>query len=110
MKIFQELKLSKNDGSYFRVLNRLSKKDIVIIDDFGLYPMDSSSSMIFLEILEDRYEKKSMILTSQYPTGSWFELISDKTYADAICDRIIHRSQKIDLEGPSLRRKIAHHS
>lgn len=110
MKIFQELKLSKNDGSYFKVLSRISKKDLVIVDDFGLHPMDSLSSMIFLEILEDRYEKKSLILTSQYPTGSWFELISDKTYADAICDRVIHRSIKIDLEGPSLRKKSADHS
>ena len=106
MKLFQELKLSKNDGSYLKVLQKISKKDLVIIDDFGLHPMDSLSSMILLEILEDRYERKSVIITSQYPTGSWFELIPDKTYADAICDRLIHKSVKIDLEGPSLRKKI----
>ncbi len=106
MKLFQELKLFKNDGSYVKAIQKILKKDLVIIDDFGLHPMDSISSMILLEILEDRYERKSIIISSQYPTAAWFELIPDKTYADAICDRLIHKSVKIDLEGPSLRKKL----
>jgi DNA replication protein DnaC len=105
IKIFSELKLSKNDGSYEKILRKILKNDLVIFDDFGLHPMDNLSSMILLEILEDRYEKKSVIISSQYPVSSWFELIPDKTYADAICDRIIHKSTKIELKGESLRKK-----
>ncbi len=106
MKLFSELKLAKNDGSYSKYLTKISKSDLIIIDDFGLHPMDNLSSMILLEILEDRYDRKSVLITSQYPVKIWFDLIPDKTYADAICDRIIHKSIKIELTGDTMRKKI----
>lgn len=106
MKLFSELKLAKNDGSYSKYLSRILKAELLILDDFGLHPMDNLSSMILLEILEDRYDRKSILITSQFPTKTWFDLIPDKTYADAICDRIIHKSVKIELGGDTMRKKI----
>lgn len=106
MKLFSELKLAKSDGSYTKYLSKILRTDLVILDDFGLHPMDNISSMILLEILEDRYDRKSILITSQYPVKIWFELIPDKTYADAICDRIIHKSVKIELGGDTMRKKI----
>lgn len=106
MKLFSELKLAKSDGSYSKYLSRILRTDLVILDDFGLHPMDNLGSMILLEILEDRYDRKSILITSQYPVSKWFDLIPDKTYADAICDRIIHKSVKIELGGDTMRKKI----
>jgi len=105
MKLFGELKLAKSDGSYGKYLSKILKTDLIILDDFGLHPMDNLSSMILLEILEDRYEKKSILIASQYPVKTWFDLIPDKTYADAICDRLIHKSVKIELGGDTMRKK-----
>ena len=105
LKFFSDMKLAKNDGSYGKCLSKIIRNDLVILDDFGLYPMDNLSSMILLEILEDRYDRKSIIICSQFPVKTWFELIPDKTYADAICDRIIHKSVKIELGGPSMRKE-----
>jgi len=104
IKTFSELKMAKNDGSYYKLLSKILKNDLLIIDDFGLHPIDNIISMMLLEILEDKYGKNSIIITSQYPDSNWFDLIPDKTYADAICDRLIHNSIRIQLEGETMRR------
>jgi len=105
MKVFSELKVAKCDGSYHKLISRIVKHDLVILDDFGVHPIDNVISMILLEILEEKYERTSIIIASQYPDETWFDLIPDKTHADAICDRLIHNSTRLELTGETMRKK-----
>lgn len=104
MKLFSMLKTSKGDGSYVNEMKRLQRCDVLIIDDFGLEVLDTVSRLMFLELIEDRNGTKSIVITSQLPVSKWFEVIGDPTIADAICDRIIHSSHKIELDGDSMRK------
>lgn len=104
-KLFEVLKISKADGSYSRIISKLLTQDLLILDDFGLQPIDSQSRLFLLEILEDRHGLKSTIITSQLPVKNWFDIIGDATLADAICDRIVHSAIRIELKGESLRKK-----
>ena len=104
MKLFSMLKYAKADGTYFKEINKIKKQDLIIIDDFGLEPLDAVSRLIILEIIEDRHGEKSTLITSQIPVKKWFDVIGDSTIADAICDRITHSSNKIILKGESMRR------
>ena len=104
MKIFSKLKFAKVDGTYAKELKKNQKQNVQIIDDFGLHPMDEQCKLILLELLEDRYGSGSTIITSQLPSGKWYELIASPTIADAICDRVIHNSYKIELDGDSMRK------
>jgi DNA replication protein DnaC len=83
----------------------LTNKNLLILDDWGLYPLDISSRLALLQIIEDRHNKYSTIITSQLPITAWHEYINDDTIADAILDRIIYQAVKIDLKGESLRKK-----
>jgi len=105
MKLFTNLKYSKADGSYIKLMENIKKQDVLIIDDFGLEIIEPSVSLNILEILEDRYNKKSTIISSQLPFEKWYEIISEKTIADAVCDRIFENVNKIELKGESMRRK-----
>ena len=89
-KMFSKLKMAKADGSYVKELARIQRHHLLILDDFGLHPLDEQSKLIFLEILEDRYAVGSTIVTSQFPIGQWHDILSNPTVADAICDRLIH--------------------
>jgi DNA replication protein DnaC len=104
-KLFDELKISKADGSYIKEINRIEKLDLLILDDFGLKPLDSNQRLILLELLEDRHGKRSTIITSQLPVKNWYEVIDEPTIADAILDRLVHSSHRIELDGDSLREK-----
>jgi len=104
-KLFDELKISKADGSYIKEINRIEKLDLLILDDFGLKPLDSNQRLILLELLEDRHGKHSTIITSQLPVKNWYEVIDEPTIADAILDRLVHSSHRIELDGDSLREK-----
>jgi len=104
-KILARLKMQKVDGSYIKEMAKIERQDLVILDDFGLQPIDSQSRMIFLEMMEDRYDLRSTIVTSQLPVSSWHEVINEKTIADAILDRLVHSSHRIDLKGESMRKK-----
>jgi len=95
------LKLKKVDGSYFREIRRIGKQDVIILDDFGLEKLDTTSRLILLEILEDRHGIRSTIITSQLPVSAWHDVIGDPTISDAICYRIIHNCHRIELDGPS---------
>jgi DNA replication protein DnaC len=106
-KMFAHLKLSRADGSYLRELNKILKMDVLILDDFGLEPLDAKSRLSLLEILEDRHGRRSSIFVSQLPVSDWHEIIGDPTIADAICDRIIHNAHRIELDGDSLRKKYS---
>ncbi len=105
-KLFSALKLSKADGSYLKLLNRIQKQDLLILDDFGLEHLDKQSRLSLLEILEDRHGVRSTVIASQLPVKNWHEVIGDPTIADAVCDRIIHSSHRIDLKGESVRKKF----
>lgn len=86
-------------------MNRIEKQDLLILDDFGIQPFDQQSRASLLEIIEDRHGKHATIITSQLPVKQWYEIIGEKTVADAILDRIVHNAHRIELKGESLRRK-----
>jgi DNA replication protein DnaC len=104
-KIFPKMKMLKADGSYAREIARIERHDLLILDDFGIVPMDSSARMSLLEMIEDRHGKRSTIICSQLPVGKWHEVIGESTIADAILDRMSHAAHRIDLKGPSMRKK-----
>jgi DNA replication protein DnaC len=103
-RLFTQLKMARADGSAIRELTRIEKQDLLILDDFGIQPFDQASRASLLEIIEDRHGKRSTIITSQVPVSSWYELIGEKTVADAILDRIVHNALRIELKGESLRK------
>ncbi|GAB2616412.1 IS21-like element helper ATPase IstB [Belliella aquatica] len=104
-KLLTQLKMAKADGSSIKEMLKLEKLDVLILDDFGIQPLDVQSRMLLMEIIEDRHGKKSTIITSQLPVSAWYEIIGDQTLADAILDRIVHDAHRIELKGESLRRK-----
>lgn len=106
-KLFAKLKMAKADGSYIKEIAKIERQDLLILDDFGIQPLDSQSRAALMEIIEDRHGKSSIIITSQVPVSKWYEIIGEKTVADAILDRIIHESHRLELKGESLRKKIA---
>jgi DNA replication protein DnaC len=103
-KLFSKLKMGKADGSYMREISRIERQDLLILDDFGLVPIDNQNRSALMEIIEDRHKKASMIITSQLPVNCWHEVIGEKTIADAILDRIVHDAHRIELRGESLRK------
>ena len=104
-KLFSKLKMSRADGSYVKEIARIEKQDLLIIDDFGLQPLDSQNRNMLLEIMEDRHGKRSTIITSQLPVVNWYDIIAEQTIADAILDRIVHDAHRIELNGESLRKR-----
>jgi len=104
-KMFAKLKMAKADGSYLREMSRIEKHPLIILDDFGLQVLDKQNRMTLLEIIEDRHEKGAIILTSQLPVNQWYEVIGEKTVADAIMDRLVHNAHRLELKGESMRRK-----
>ncbi len=103
-KLFSKLKMGKADGSYMREISKIERQDLLILDDFGLIPIDNQNRSALMEIIEDRHKKASMIITSQLPVSCWHEVIGEKTIADAILDRIVHDAHRIELKGESLRK------
>lgn len=104
LKLFSIIKYAKADGSYLKQMKKINKQDLIIMDDFGMEPLDTQSRLTLLEILEDRHGERSTVITSQLPVNKWHDVIGDHTIADAICDRLIHSSHKINLKGESMRR------
>ena len=104
-KIFARLKMGKADGSYLKELVKMEKQELLIIDDFGLQPLDAQSRTILMEIIEDRHGKRSTLFTSQVPVNKWYEVIGEQTIADAILDRIVHDAHRLELKGDSMRKK-----
>jgi len=104
-RLIEKVMLSKLDGSYIKLLNHLEKQTLIILDDFGLQNLGQDVRLALLQLLEDRYGKKSIIVTSQLPVAKWYEYINDPTLADAILDRLTANVHRIELKGESLRRK-----
>jgi len=104
-KLFSKLKMAKADGSYVREIGKLEKQQLLILDDFGMQPLDAGARSTLMEIIEDRHGKSSLIITSQVPVKQWYDIIGEQTIADAILDRIVHDAQRIELKGESLRKR-----
>jgi DNA replication protein DnaC len=103
-RLFEDLALGRGDGRHPRLLKSLGRADLLILDDWGLEPLDAGARHDLLEILEERYGRRSTMITSQLPVDRWHDIIGDPTYADAILDRLIHNAHRIELTGESLRR------
>ena len=103
-RFLEKVAQTKLDGTFIKLLNQIEKTHLLIFDDFGLHPFDSITRLAILQILEDRYGKKSVIVTSQLPVAKWYEFIGEPTMADAIMDRMAGNAHKIDLKGESLRK------
>ena len=99
------LACAKLDGTLLKVINHIERNDLVIFDDFGLQPLDNNSRLALLQILEDCYQRKSVIVTSQLPVAKWYDYINEPTLADAIMDRLLANASRIELKGESMRRK-----
>lgn len=104
-KLLSHLKMAKADGAHLKELTKIEKQDVLILDDFGIQPLDAQGRSLLLDIIEDRHSKRTTIITSQVPVKKWHEIIGEKTLADAILDRIVHQSIRIELYGDSLRKK-----
>lgn len=104
-RLIEKITLSKLDGSYLKLLNHLERQSLIILDDFGIHPLNQDMRITLLQLLEDRYGKKSFMITSQLPVSKWHEYINDPTLADAILDRLTATAHRIELKGESMRRK-----
>ena len=104
-KLFYNITVSKADGSYSKLMTRLAKTKVLLLDDLGIAPMNDHERKDLLEVIEERHGLTSTIITSQLPINAWHEIVGDPTIADAILDRLVHNAHKITLKGDSMRKK-----
>ncbi len=104
-KLFHALHAALADGSYLKLIAKIEKHDLLILDDFGLHPLGPNARQALLEIIEDRHQKRSTIITSQLPVSAWHPVIGENAIADAILDRLVYQAHRIELKGESLRKK-----
>lgn len=103
-RLFDEAKLAKLDGSYLKFIKKLHKTRLLVLDDFGLHAMDQHDRQILLDLIEERHQRASTVFCSQIPVSKWHSLIGEGTIADAILDRVVHSSHRVDLKGDSMRK------
>jgi len=106
-KLFQAITIAKADGSYIKLMEHVAKLHLLVLDDWGIAPMNEANRRDLLEIIDDRYQRSSTLITSQLPVQAWHDSVGDATLADAILDRLVHNSHRIEVQGPSMREKIA---
>ena len=104
-RLMAQLKVAKAKGSILQEFKKIERTELLILDDFGLQPLDTAARNLLMDIIEDRHGKKSTIIASQIPVRAWYEAIADQTVADAIMDKIIHGAIKIQLKGESMRKR-----
>lgn len=104
-KLLLKTKMSRLDGSIYKFFEKVAKTDLLILDDFGLTHLEQQQRMDFMELIEDRHGRTSTIIASQLPVANWYDVIGEETIADAILDRLVHASYRIELKGESLRKK-----
>jgi DNA replication protein DnaC len=103
--LFRDLAIARADGSLRNLLTRLSRVDVLVVDDWAMAPFTENERRDFWEICEERYQRRSIILTSQLPVSKWHEQIGDPTLADGILDRLVHNAHRIEMRGESMRKK-----
>ena len=96
-KLLQRLQMAKIDGSFIKELSKIEKMQLIILDDWGIQPLDTNAKLALLQIIEDRHGKHSTVITSQLPVAQWFDYIAEPTLADAIMDRLLQQVHRIDL-------------
>ncbi|MCK9453504.1 MAG: IS21-like element helper ATPase IstB [Bacteroidales bacterium] len=104
-KLMQRTKMARIEGTIFKFFEKTAKSDLIILDDFGLTHLDQQQQLDLMEIIEDRHGNASTIIASQLPVANWFDVIGEETIADAILDRLVHTSYRLELKGESLRKK-----
>jgi len=102
---YYQIALSRNDGNYGKIMSKLSKTNVLIIDDFGIAPLTDAERRDLFEVVDERHGHGSTLITSQLPIENWHDIIGDPTIADGILDRLIHNAHKINLKGGSMRKK-----
>ena len=106
-KLFQAITIAKGDGSYIKLMEHVSKLSLLVLDDWGVAPMTDANRRDLLEIIDDRYNQASTLITSQLPVNTWHDSIGDATLGDAILDRLLHNAHRIEIDGPSMRKNKA---
>lgn len=104
-RFFDEAKLARLAGTYHKLLKRLQRTELLILDDFGLCSIDQAARAVLMDVIEERYEKSSTIIATQIPVAQWHELIGGNTIADAILDRLVFSSHRLELKGESMRKQ-----
>jgi DNA replication protein DnaC len=104
-RLIETIIMAKTEGSYMKLINQLEKISLIILDDFGIQHLNKNIKLALLQLMEDRYAKKSIIITSQLPVSAWYDYIDEPTLADAIMDRLTARSHRVELKGESRRKK-----
>ena len=104
-RMFEDLALARLDGSFPRLIDKLSRVQLLILDDFGTHALSDQQRFHLFEIVEERYQRKSTLITAQVPVANWHDLIADSTVADAILDRVVHNAHRITLRGESMRKQ-----
>jgi len=104
-KLFRELAAARVDGSLSRLVPAMARVDVLVIDDFAMSPLEDHERRLFLEVCDDRYRRRSTVLSSQLPVASWHKQIGDPTIADSILDRLVHSAYRFELDGESMRKK-----
>jgi len=104
-KLFEKLQMTRATGAHHKFLRGLERTDLLILDDFGLWPLNHQNRLDLLEIIEDRHGRRSTLIATQIPVSEWHDLIGEKTIADAILDRLVHRAHRIELKGESMRKQ-----
>ena len=103
-RLMGQLKMAKAKGTISQELKKIERADLLVLDDFGIQPFDAGGRMNLMDIVEDRHGKKSTLITSQVPVKDWYDIIGEKTIADAVLDRIVHQAIRIELHGDSIRK------
>lgn len=103
-RLMEDMKLARLDGSYMKLLNRIARFQLLILDDFGINPLSADDANDLLEVIEDRVGVSCTIVTSQLPIDRWYDYLNNDTVADAILDRLVHSSHKIKMKGESVRK------
>lgn len=103
-RLMGQLKMAKAKGTILQELKKIERADLLVLDDFGIQPFDAGGRMNLMDIVEDRHGKKSTLITSQVPVKDWYDIIGEKTIADAVLDRIVHQAIRIELHGESIRK------
>lgn len=107
-KLMSSLKIAKIKGTILNELKRIERCDLLILDDFGMQSFDAISRGILMDVIEDRHDKGSKMITSQLPVKGWYDAIGEKTVADAVLDRLVHQSLRVELSGESIRKRKTH--
>ena len=103
-RLMDDVRLARTEGTYMKLLSKIEKADLLILDDFGLNSFDATVRTTLMDIVESKYDKTSIIIATQIPVKCWHELIGEGTIADAILDRLVHSSHRIELSGESMRK------